>query len=54
VRDVVATSPHHAGELVFYHPDMQEVLLRAAAVAGAEVVSFWEILGSSSWLPSAS
>jgi 2-polyprenyl-6-methoxyphenol hydroxylase-like FAD-dependent oxidoreductase len=37
LRDLVATTPHHAGELVFHHPEMQEVLLHAAAAAGAEV-----------------
>lgn len=37
LRDVVATSPHHVGELVYYHPEMEEALLRAAAAAGAEV-----------------
>jgi menaquinone-9 beta-reductase len=36
-RDLVATTPHRAGELTFYHPQMQETLLRAAAEAGAEV-----------------
>ncbi len=36
-RDLLATTPHGAGELVFHHPEMQEVLLRAAAAAGAEV-----------------
>lgn len=35
-RDLVATSPHKTGELDFYHPDMQEVLLTAAEAAGAE------------------
>jgi flavin-dependent dehydrogenase len=35
--DLVATTPNQAGELVFHHPEMQEVLLRAAASAGAEV-----------------
>ncbi len=36
-RDLVATSPHHVGSLHFYHPDMQEVVLEAAAQAGAGV-----------------
>lgn len=36
-RDLVATTPARAGELTFYHPAMQETLLRAAADAGAEV-----------------
>jgi 2-polyprenyl-6-methoxyphenol hydroxylase-like FAD-dependent oxidoreductase len=36
-RDLVATSPHHAGSLHFYHPEMQEVLLAAALRAGATV-----------------
>jgi len=37
-RDMVATSPLQAGSLQFYHPAMQEVLLKAAAQAGAEVL----------------
>jgi menaquinone-9 beta-reductase len=36
-RDYVATTPHHCPFLTFYHPEMQEVLLQAAAAAGAEV-----------------
>jgi 2-polyprenyl-6-methoxyphenol hydroxylase-like FAD-dependent oxidoreductase len=36
-RDLMATSPHQAGSLHFYHPAMQEVLLSAAARAGANV-----------------
>ena len=36
-RDLVATTPRHTGALGFYHPEMQEVLLEAAANAGAEV-----------------
>ena len=36
-RDMVATSPHQVGSLHFYHPEMQEVLLTAAAQAGAVV-----------------
>jgi 2-polyprenyl-6-methoxyphenol hydroxylase-like FAD-dependent oxidoreductase len=36
-RDLVATTTHRAGSLNFYHPAMQEVLLRMAAEAGAEV-----------------
>lgn len=36
-RDLFATTPHCAGELTFPHAQMQEVLLRAAADAGAEV-----------------
>jgi hypothetical protein len=26
-RDLVKTSPHRAGSLNFYHPDMQEVVI---------------------------
>ena len=37
-RDLVATSPHQVGSLHFYHPEMQEVLLTAAARAGAVVL----------------
>jgi len=36
-RDVVATTPQAAGWLAFYHPAMQEILIAAAAEAGAEV-----------------
>jgi 2-polyprenyl-6-methoxyphenol hydroxylase-like FAD-dependent oxidoreductase len=36
-RDFIATTPHHSPLFGFYHPDMQEVLLTAAAEAGAEV-----------------
>jgi menaquinone-9 beta-reductase len=36
-RDLVETTTHRAGSLNFYHPAMQEVLLRMAADAGAEV-----------------
>lgn len=36
-RDCVATTPQHAPQFIFYHPAMQEVLLNAAAEAGAEV-----------------
>lgn len=36
-RDLPATTPHRLGELDFYHPRMQEVLLHAASAAGAEV-----------------
>jgi menaquinone-9 beta-reductase len=36
-RDLVSTTPQQLPNLQFYHPEMQEVLLRAAAEAGAEV-----------------
>lgn len=36
-RDFPATTPHHSPLFGFYHPEMQEVLLSAAAKAGAEV-----------------
>ena len=36
-RDLVATTPQHLPGLTFYHPTMQEVVLQAAADAGAEV-----------------
>lgn len=36
-RDLVESTRHRAGELDFYHPAMQEVLLGLAAAAGAEV-----------------
>jgi menaquinone-9 beta-reductase len=37
LRDLVKTSPHHAGSLNFYHPDMQSVMIGAAVAAGATV-----------------
>jgi 2-polyprenyl-6-methoxyphenol hydroxylase-like FAD-dependent oxidoreductase len=36
-RDFVATTPHGTGMWAFYHPEAQEILLAAAAAAGAEV-----------------
>lgn len=36
-RDVVATTPQGTGWLAFYHPAMQEVVIAAAAAAGAQV-----------------
>jgi len=36
-RDLTQTTPHQVGSFNFYHPDMQETLLRMAADAGAEV-----------------
>lgn len=36
-RDLVATSPARAGEMTFYHPAIQERLLRLAGDASAEV-----------------
>ena len=36
-RDLVTSTPQRAAEFAFYHPTMQEVLLQAAADAGAEV-----------------
>ena len=36
-RDLLATTPQRAPGFAFYHPTMQEVLLQAAADAGAEV-----------------
>jgi menaquinone-9 beta-reductase len=36
-RDCIATTPQAAPQLSFYHPAMQEVMLQAAANAGAEV-----------------
>lgn len=38
LRDMIATSPHKAGSLHFYHPEMQEVVLQSAIHAGAEVL----------------
>ena len=36
-RDLIATTPQRLPAFTFYHPAMQEVLLQAAADAGAEV-----------------
>lgn len=36
-RDLVETTPNRSAAVNFYHPDMQEALLRAASKAGAEV-----------------
>lgn len=36
-RDLVETTPHRAEAVNFYHPEMQEALLKEAAEAGAEV-----------------
>jgi len=36
-RDVQETTPHGAGSFNVYHPDMQEILIRLAEKAGAEV-----------------
>ena len=36
-RDLIETTPQRAGWLTFYHPAMQELVLEAAARAGAEV-----------------
>jgi menaquinone-9 beta-reductase len=36
-RDLPNTTPQRAGEFTYYHPAMQEILLQAAADAGAEV-----------------
>jgi glycine/D-amino acid oxidase-like deaminating enzyme len=35
-RDLVKTSPHRAGSLNFYHPDMQAVVIGAAAMLGRQ------------------
>ncbi len=36
-NDLIESGPHHAGELTFYHPEMQETLSHAAEESGAEV-----------------
>jgi menaquinone-9 beta-reductase len=36
-RDLVTTTPQNLPILTFYHPEMQEVMLRAAVQAGADV-----------------
>jgi hypothetical protein len=37
-RDLFETSPHRAGSLNFYHPDMQSVVTAAAEKAGATIL----------------
>jgi len=37
-RDLFETSPHRAGSLNFYHPDMQSVVIVAAGMAGATIL----------------
>ena len=44
-RDLEATTPNHAHCLNFYHPDMQEVMIAAAAEAGAEVRRGAKVVG---------
>lgn len=46
-RDLLTTSPHQAGSLHFYHPAMQEVMLSAAASAGANVQRGVAVIGVS-------
>jgi 2-polyprenyl-6-methoxyphenol hydroxylase-like FAD-dependent oxidoreductase len=36
-RDLAATNPHGVGSFHFFHPEMQETLIRLAAEAGAEI-----------------
>lgn len=36
-RDLVETTPHRSAAVDFYHPEMQEVLLKEAIAAGADV-----------------
>lgn len=45
VRVLSQTGPHRAGSLNFYHPQMQEVLLAAAAQAGAAVLRGAHVTG---------
>ena len=44
-RDLVATSPHRCGTFSVLHPAMQEVLLEAAAAAGADVLRGAQVTG---------
>jgi len=36
-RDMVETSPHKTGSMHFFHPEMQEELLKAASNSGADI-----------------
>ena len=44
-RDLFETSPHRAGSLNFYHPDMQQVVIAAAEKAGATVLRGERVVG---------
>ena len=44
-RDLIESSPHRVGSLNFYHPDMQSVVLDAAARAGATVLRGGKVVG---------
>jgi len=44
-RDLFETSPHRAGSLNVYHPDMQSVVIAAAEKAGATVLRGARVLG---------
>jgi menaquinone-9 beta-reductase len=37
-RDLIATTPQQLPSLIFYHPEMQERMLEAAGIAGAEIL----------------
>jgi 2-polyprenyl-6-methoxyphenol hydroxylase-like FAD-dependent oxidoreductase len=36
-RDLLMTTPHQVGSISFHHPEMQEVLIKAAENSGAEI-----------------
>jgi 2-polyprenyl-6-methoxyphenol hydroxylase-like FAD-dependent oxidoreductase len=44
-RDLFETSPHRAGSLNFYHPEMQAVVIAAAEQAGATVLRGARVVG---------
>jgi menaquinone-9 beta-reductase len=44
-RDLFETSPHRAGSLNFYHPDMQSVVIAAAEKAGATILRAARVVG---------
>ena len=44
-RDLFETSPHRAGSLNFYHPDMQSVVTAAAEKAGATILRGARVAG---------
>jgi 2-polyprenyl-6-methoxyphenol hydroxylase-like FAD-dependent oxidoreductase len=50
-RDLFETSPHRAGSLNFYHPDMQSVVTATAEKAGATILRRARVAGLSAETP---